>query len=237
MRDSWWESLTPALEKITVPMLVCASFSDANLHSIRSFRAFRKVGSADRFAYLHRGPKWSTFYGEEAKAALTTPCSQLFTCASDDVPDRDSASQCSGAHPPAGGRVDPWGDDLDWFELRHVRGRSVHGDPETLEGLADDVAVEGVRLILGLPDLHDGVTRLRGVSDVNQKTFGVVRPNDVSHLLVQRVVSLDGVLDSHGVAVHFLPSVRIDHNSNGHHLSAQAPSSCPPDTQVLAPSG
>lgn len=79
MRDSWWESLTPALEKITVPMLVCASFSDANLHSIRSFRAFRKVGSADRFAYLHRGPKWSTFYGEEAKAALKTPCSQLVT--------------------------------------------------------------------------------------------------------------------------------------------------------------
>ncbi|MBS1905275.1 MAG: CocE/NonD family hydrolase [Actinobacteria bacterium] len=69
LRDSWWESLTPALEKITVPMLVCASFSDANLHSIGSFRALQKVGSPERFAYLHRGPKWSTFYGEEATAA------------------------------------------------------------------------------------------------------------------------------------------------------------------------
>jgi predicted acyl esterase len=69
MRDSWWEALTPELEKIEVPMLVCASFSDANLHGIGSFRAFHKVGSADRYAYLHRGPKWSTFYGEEATAA------------------------------------------------------------------------------------------------------------------------------------------------------------------------
>lgn len=69
LRDSWWESLTPALEKITVPMLVCASFSDANLHTVGSFRAFQRVTSADRFAYLHRGPKWSTFYGEHAKAA------------------------------------------------------------------------------------------------------------------------------------------------------------------------
>ncbi len=69
LRDSWWESLVPALDEITVPMLVCASFSDANLHSVGSFRALRKVGSGDRFAYLHRGPKWSTFYSEEAKAA------------------------------------------------------------------------------------------------------------------------------------------------------------------------
>lgn len=69
LRDSWWDSLTPQLEQITVPMLVCASFSDADLHSIGSFRAFQRVASADRFAYLHRGPKWSTFYGEEAKAA------------------------------------------------------------------------------------------------------------------------------------------------------------------------
>jgi predicted acyl esterase len=69
LRDAWWDSVTPALEQITVPMLVCASYSDANVHSIGSFRAFERVGSADRFAYMHRGPKWSTFYGADAKAA------------------------------------------------------------------------------------------------------------------------------------------------------------------------
>jgi predicted acyl esterase len=69
LRDSWWGALAPELERIAVPMLVCASFSDANLHSVGSFRAFERAGSAERFAYLHRGSKWATFYGEEAKAA------------------------------------------------------------------------------------------------------------------------------------------------------------------------
>jgi uncharacterized protein len=30
-------------------------------------RAFRHSGSDDRHAYAHRGPKWATFYGEEAR--------------------------------------------------------------------------------------------------------------------------------------------------------------------------
>ncbi|MFG2435799.1 CocE/NonD family hydrolase [Streptomyces sp. NPDC048508] len=66
LRDAWWESLTPCLSKITVPILVCTSFSDNNLHSAGSMRAFQHVGSPDRHAYAHRGPKWASFYGEEA---------------------------------------------------------------------------------------------------------------------------------------------------------------------------
>lgn len=69
LRDSWWEALTPDLEKITVPLLVCASFSDHNLHSQGSFRLFEQAGSAERFAYTHRGGKWATFYGEQARAS------------------------------------------------------------------------------------------------------------------------------------------------------------------------
>ncbi|MEU8828927.1 CocE/NonD family hydrolase [Streptomyces sp. NPDC048636] len=69
LRDAWWESLTPRLSKITVPILVCASFSDSNLHSGGSMRAFQQVGSTDRHAYAHRGPKWASFYGEEALRA------------------------------------------------------------------------------------------------------------------------------------------------------------------------
>lgn len=67
LRDEWWEALTPELAKITVPILVCASFSDDNLHSAGSMRAFQQVGSTERHAYTHRGPKWATFYGEEAR--------------------------------------------------------------------------------------------------------------------------------------------------------------------------
>jgi predicted acyl esterase len=69
LRDGWWQALTPDLSAITVPMLVCASFSDANLHSVGSMRAFQQVGSAERHAYTHREPKWASFYGEQARAA------------------------------------------------------------------------------------------------------------------------------------------------------------------------
>lgn len=69
LRDSWWEALTPDLSKIQVPMLVCTSFSDHNLHSVGSMRAFQETGSTERHAYAHRGPKWATFYGEHARQA------------------------------------------------------------------------------------------------------------------------------------------------------------------------
>jgi predicted acyl esterase len=68
VEDAWWDSLVPDLARIQVPMLVCGSFSDANLHSRGSFRAFTRVSSPERHLYTHRGGKWATFYGEEAKA-------------------------------------------------------------------------------------------------------------------------------------------------------------------------
>lgn len=70
--DGWWAALTPDLAQITVPMLVCTSFSDNNLHSTGSMRAFQEAGSQDRFAYAHRGAKWATFYGAEANRAQLT---------------------------------------------------------------------------------------------------------------------------------------------------------------------
>jgi uncharacterized protein len=69
LRDAWWEALTPELSKIRVPILECTSFSDDNLHSVGSMRAFQQAGSEDRHAYAHRGPKWATFYSEEARQA------------------------------------------------------------------------------------------------------------------------------------------------------------------------
>lgn len=67
LRDDFWEALTPDLSKVTAPMLVCTSFSDNNLHSAGSMRAFQEAGSTERHAYIHRGPKWATFYGDEAR--------------------------------------------------------------------------------------------------------------------------------------------------------------------------
>lgn len=69
LRDGWWDAITPDLARIRVPILVGTSFSDANLHSVGSMRAFQRAGSTERHAFTHRGPKWSTFYGDEARSA------------------------------------------------------------------------------------------------------------------------------------------------------------------------
>ncbi|MFN8156971.1 MAG: CocE/NonD family hydrolase [Candidatus Nanopelagicales bacterium] len=65
-RDDWYESKTPDLEGIEVPMLVCGSFSDHSLHTRGSFEAFRRTSSAQRWLYTHRDGKWSHYYSDEA---------------------------------------------------------------------------------------------------------------------------------------------------------------------------
>ena len=66
LRDGWWISHTPELERIEVPILVCGSLSDQQLHSRGSFRAFESVSSPQRWLYTHRGGKWATYYSSEA---------------------------------------------------------------------------------------------------------------------------------------------------------------------------
>lgn len=67
LRDEWWQALVPELERIEVPMLVCTSFSDGDLHSRGSFRAFERAASSEKSAWSHRAGKWATFYSDEAR--------------------------------------------------------------------------------------------------------------------------------------------------------------------------
>lgn len=66
LRDDWWQTLVPDLARIEVPILICGSFSDNNLHSRGSLRGFQQVGSSERFLYTHRSGKWATFYSPPA---------------------------------------------------------------------------------------------------------------------------------------------------------------------------
>ncbi|HEY7136090.1 MAG TPA: CocE/NonD family hydrolase [Acidimicrobiia bacterium] len=66
--DDWWQARNRDIERIDVPALVCGSFSDHNLHSRGSFEGFRRIGSARKWLYTHRGPKWATYYSDEAGA-------------------------------------------------------------------------------------------------------------------------------------------------------------------------
>jgi predicted acyl esterase len=74
--DDFWSEMAPNLERIQVPALICASFSDQGLHTRGSFEAFRRIQSEQRFLYTHRGGKWSTFYSPEAVAVQ----SRFFDC-------------------------------------------------------------------------------------------------------------------------------------------------------------
>ncbi|MCV7411731.1 hydrolase [Mycobacterium florentinum] len=67
LRDDLWRSVVPDLTAITVPMLVCGSFSDNNLHSRGSIRAFTQCGSKHARLYTHRGGKWVTFYSDAGR--------------------------------------------------------------------------------------------------------------------------------------------------------------------------
>jgi predicted acyl esterase len=72
--DDWWAARNRAIENIEVPALVCGSFSDHNLHTRGSFEGFRRIDSAQKWLYTHRGPKWSTYYS----AAGLTAQSEFF---------------------------------------------------------------------------------------------------------------------------------------------------------------
>jgi uncharacterized protein len=82
--DEWWRGLVPALEQITVPALICGSFSDNNLHSRGSFRGWEGVSSSDRFLYTHRGGKWTT--STPPRPAPRSSGSSTATCAAAIVP-------------------------------------------------------------------------------------------------------------------------------------------------------
>ncbi|MEO0975280.1 MAG: CocE/NonD family hydrolase, partial [Pseudomonadota bacterium] len=60
--DDYWKAKAPPLENIRVPMLLCASFSDHELHTQGSFRAFEQASSPQKWLYTHRGGKWTEFY-------------------------------------------------------------------------------------------------------------------------------------------------------------------------------
>ncbi len=65
--DDFWKAKAAKLDEITIPMLVCASFSDHGLHTMGSFRAFEKAKSKYKWVYTHRTGKWVSYYSQEVQ--------------------------------------------------------------------------------------------------------------------------------------------------------------------------
>ncbi|MDF0752574.1 CocE/NonD family hydrolase [Marinobacter sp. 71-i] len=66
LNDQYWRKFDIPLEKIKVPALVCASFSDQGLHTPDTFEGFKKISSEDKWLVTHRQPKWEAYYSEES---------------------------------------------------------------------------------------------------------------------------------------------------------------------------
>jgi predicted acyl esterase len=62
-----WEAKRPGLERIEVPALVCASWSDHGLHTRGSLEGFERIASAQKWLYTHGGRKWERFYASEMR--------------------------------------------------------------------------------------------------------------------------------------------------------------------------
>lgn len=51
---------------VTVPALICATWSDHGLHTRGSFEGYKHIDTQQKWLYTHGRPKWSTYYSEEA---------------------------------------------------------------------------------------------------------------------------------------------------------------------------
>ena len=58
----------PELEKIVVPALICASWSDHGLHSRGGFEVYKRISSEHKWLYNHGRRKWEEYYSDEALA-------------------------------------------------------------------------------------------------------------------------------------------------------------------------
>ena len=70
LMDEYWSGKAVNLEQIEVPILVCGSFSDHELHTRGSHRAFERVSSSKKWLYTHRGGKWSEFYASDTHSLI-----------------------------------------------------------------------------------------------------------------------------------------------------------------------
>lgn len=71
LRDEFWDAQAIHLEKINVPALICASFSDQGLHTRDTFEGYKRIASSQKWLFSHRRPKWDAFYSAEAVEAQT----------------------------------------------------------------------------------------------------------------------------------------------------------------------
>ena len=63
LMDELWEDKIPEFDRINVPAYVVASYSNT-LHTAGTFRAWRRMGSQDKWLRVHNTQEWPDYYDE-----------------------------------------------------------------------------------------------------------------------------------------------------------------------------
>ena len=66
--DEYWWSKAANLELITVPALVCATWSAQGNHSRGSFEGYKRIASKEKWLFAHGRVEWPTYYDPESTA-------------------------------------------------------------------------------------------------------------------------------------------------------------------------
>lgn len=66
--DEFWRPKAAALERIKVPALVGAAWSNQGNHTRGSFEGFKRISSVQKWLFAHGRYEWPVYYGEEAEA-------------------------------------------------------------------------------------------------------------------------------------------------------------------------
>ena len=69
LMNELWKNKIPSYERITVPTYVVASYSNT-LHTQGTFRAWRRLGSSDKWLRIHNGQEWPDYYDEANREDL-----------------------------------------------------------------------------------------------------------------------------------------------------------------------
>lgn len=69
LMDELWARKAPHLDRIDVPAYVVASYSNT-LHTVGTFRGWRRMGSADKWLRIHNSQEWPDYYDETNREDL-----------------------------------------------------------------------------------------------------------------------------------------------------------------------
>lgn len=67
LMDAYWRSKEVALEEITIPAFIVASWADQGLHTRGTLEAFKRISSPQKWLAVHGQKKWANYYCPESR--------------------------------------------------------------------------------------------------------------------------------------------------------------------------